>query len=213
MKRRLFFLTLFGITAVAMYAACTIDSIQFAATGDSSTTDGGFDGSDATAPVGANEDVDPNGGDAEAGLVDSAEVDANSVDAACCDCDQDGFIGVHDAASDCGTPPPGLLDCDDYSKPVNPDAGFLQNPDWTSPHKPEFDWNCDNQTTKQLVHDLKSGCNCVSVVGLGLSCSCKYAEGFEDDPFCGVQSNYFTCTGGLGDCSYALKGSETQACK
>jgi hypothetical protein len=209
MKRgRLLVVTATFASLLTAFAACTIPSLEFVpsegGSPDSPSSDAPTDGG-SDAPVGANEDVDPTGRDAEAGLADVVQLDAASLDAACCDCDGDGFIGIHPPDAGCPTPPAGKVDCDDYIPAINPDASFLLNDMWTSTHVPKFDWNCDKNVTKQLPHDLS--CACLTAL-----CSCSDTDGFKDDPGCGVTQNYFQCSGGIG-CSFPSLNTRTQGCK
>jgi hypothetical protein len=201
LKRRLLVAFAFSATTIALYAACKIDSIEFA------PSDSGAHPDDAALDV--DENVDPNGKDAEAGLVDAEQLDANSIDANCCDCDDDKFIGIHDAALGCGTPPADEIDCDDYNKAIKPDAGFVQNPVWSSSWPTPFDWNCDTKVTRQLDYNLEcSGTvkSCKSAAGTG--------SGFENDPACGTTQTYFDCPNVAGVCSNLQPTTpQTQACK
>ena len=187
------------VVAVAIIAACA-DLSGLTGGGDASTlVDAGADGSfesplDADAP---DSDVDPNGNDAEAGLVDVFVVDAT----ACCDCDKDTFTTDAGDAS-CA---PTLRDCDDAVEAIRPNAGFVANAVWpSSTYTLSFDWNCDGVVTKQLPHNFVCG---------GTAAGGCSGEGFLDNPPCGVAANYYKCVAQALNCQPQPDSLRTQACK
>lgn len=166
---------------------------------DAPLADAGLDASSDPPDGGATDsDVDPNGADAEAGLVDAAPSDA-----ACgvCDCDGDGYrLDAADAA--CMGP---AGDCDDGYAAVSPNAPFVSNGTWPSSHQPSFDWNCDGTVTKQLLYDF----TCPS----GLLGPCT-GEGFVGHPGCGEAGTYAQCKGSPPNCVLTNEPMpRTQSCR
>lgn len=204
-RRRLVIAALLSLAPLVVVAAsCSFPTVNVIALddgsptseagGDTSTGDSGQEGGQK----GDASDVEDGGADAEAGLVDAKPLDEASVEAGCCDCDGDGYLN---GRADCDAAV-GQVDCDDLNTAIHPGAPFAQNPVWPSAHKPDFDWNCDNVTTKQLGHNLTCG-------GL-VPPLCGGTEGFTEDPKCGETTSYFRCAG-LG-CGAQLVGNATQAC-
>lgn len=145
-------------------------------------------------------DVDPEGGTKEAGTVDASVVDASG---GCCDCDTDSYLADGGACTlDSGII--GFGDCDDGVAALNPAAPFVQNGFWPSSHQPKFDWNCDGVVTKQLRYGL------VCTNGGAGNCT---GEGFQSDPGCGVEADYFSCQGSLLNCAPSALGKRRQACR
>lgn len=180
-----------AVSAAAIAVACSFPTVTVTnITPDATDQTTSFDGSKPG-------DVDPNGADAEAGIVDAGVV----ADANCCDCDGDESLAVGADAS-CGDASRG--DCDDLVAAVHPDGGFVLNSVWPSAHQPKFDWDCDGKVTKQLNYNLKCA--------LGPLGQCS-GEGFEDDPACGTVANYFTCKAGIGTCTATSVETRQQACR
>lgn len=176
-----------------------------AADGGASDAPPGSDAADAgVVQVGANEDVDPDGGSQEAATRDGA----SGIDAAgcTCDCDKDGF---QPSTALCDGGPGPRPDCDDLDELIEPNAGFVAAA-WTSPHNPSGDWNCDGVRTKQYEYNQK----CTDVN------NCNGKSGFNDDPNCGDTATFNTCAynpGVLGiaaaSCSIGVTAQVRQACK
>jgi hypothetical protein len=173
-------------TAALIGAACTFPSASFVADGSEGGSSGssGSSGSGGEAgeagPDGGGRDADL-GGDVEEHPDGSTHVDEGGCKSAC-DCDGDGFVHAS-----CDGGPDASLDCDDFDSFIHPGPrGWIQDP-WpsTSTWKPEGDWNCDSNPEKHFPTGLQCGAT---------SCG---AQGFEDDPPCGTESVYYSCSGFL----------------
>jgi hypothetical protein len=200
------------VSGAAFVAACSFPELHFVDDGAEGGPEGSTGEAGTDAPADAVDDsVDPNGKDAEAGvLTDAGGIDANSVDAACCDCDGDGFLNDKPACQ----AEAGKVDCDDFNANINPGVNkFIQNP-WPGSSWPHAgDWNCDGVVSKQLDYNLKCSGAVPSCSSAGATTS--HTEGFSDDITCGDTANYFAC-GGLGSllCNgLKANGQQTQACK
>lgn len=213
-RRKLLVLALAASPLLAIGAACSFPDVAFAPAGttpESGTSDSPA-GTDAMADaggdvvtVGANEDVDPDGASQEAATrpKGGAMIDA----AGCtCDCDHDGF---QPSTGGCDGGPGPRPDCDDLDDLIKPDAGFVAA-DWTSPHMPSDDWNCDGVRTKQYDYNQK----CTDPQ------NCNGKAGFAGDPNCNESAVYNVCLynagiGGiaLASCKVGSTAMVTQACK
>jgi hypothetical protein len=210
-RRKLLVLALAISPVLVIGAACSFPEVSFAPSGAGS--EGGSDGGKSDSPVtvdgqvvGANEDVDPDGGSQEAATrpEGGAKVDA----AGCtCDCDHDGFVGPGNVCDGGGGPP---NDCDDLDDFIKPDAGFVAAP-WTSKHTPADDWNCDGTRTKQ--YDYNQTCTDPN--------NCNGKSGFAGDPNCNEEGTFNTClftAAGLlnippASCKVSSTATVRQACK
>lgn len=179
-----------GITsAVVIAAACSFPDVTFAPaeSGASDSPTGDAPSADAPSgdahPVGANEDVDPTGADADATTVPEGggRIDAGP-DATCCDCDDDGFRGDTGTCKAAG-------DCDDLSPFVHPNQAFVASASWPSDHMPTYDWDCNGTVVKQYNHGIGT---CASHSKLDLNGCGAYVNGFEGDPQCGAIGHYVT---------------------
>jgi hypothetical protein len=197
-------LLLLAMALSPLVVICGACGVAFAPI-DDAPEGGAGDAADAgVVQVGANEDVEADGGSEEAATRDGA----SAIDAAgcTCDCDNDTFQASTNGCD--GGPGPGP-DCDDLDELVKPTAGFVASP-WTSPHLPVGDWNCDGATTKK--YDYNQKCNDVN--------NCNGKAGFNDDPSCGQTATFNTCLynpGILGvlspTCKVGSAALATQACK
>lgn len=184
-RRKIVLLALAISPVLLIGASCSFPDVSFSPAGgtpESGTSDSptGSDGpatGDAAA-VGANEDVDPTGStmDATTRPEGGPKIDA----AGCaCDCDNDGF---QKSTGGCDGGPGPRPDCDDLDDFIKPDAGFVAA-DWTSPHTPSGDWNCDGVRTKQ--YDYNQPCTDPN--------NCNGKSGFLGDPNCEETMDYNTC--------------------
>jgi hypothetical protein len=169
-------------SAITLAAACTIPNLDFVSSeGGAPDSSGGDDVSDtgSDAPVGANEDVDPGGADADAQVApDVQRVDSGPE---CCDCDGD-QVQAEAGADAAGCPGLPKADCDDGNKVVFSGQSYVISTIFDSPHKPQFDWNCDGVVTKQYDYDQ----DCSDVT--------RCTQGFvSGDPGCGKTAAYNVC--------------------
>lgn len=184
--RRCFFLaasTLGGAIAVA--SACSFPEPTLVDSPDDDASSSSGDSGDAQAladvvfdnvfAIDGNQNVDPDGGSQEAAVAPEAGLVDSSGCPDKCDCDED------TVRSDNPTCPNPGNDCNDLD-PFIPHDGFVAS----KPVGHSGDWDCDGKVTKQ--HPVNIGC------GLIGDCS---AQGFKDDPPCGVLSTYVFCKQGL----------------
>jgi hypothetical protein len=177
-------------SALAIVAACTFpelpgfgpDSTEGGAdspTADSPTGDSG----DATPPIGANEDVDPDGGASDAMTLPEGGggIDAASLEAGCCDCDDDQFKADGGA---CGK---AAGDCDDLHPFLKPGQDYVAATIWNTTHLPTYDWDCNGAVTKQYEYGRKK---CTEHSKLE-TCA-NLPAGFEENPACGTKAHYVT---------------------
>jgi hypothetical protein len=104
-----------------------------------------------------------------------AAVDAGDAAPANCDVDKDGW-----PAASCADA--GEADCDDDDPDVHPGQDWLAV---TPRSTRNGDWNCKDGVEKRFPN----GVDCS-----GFSTSCAGREGFEDDPGCGQEGEFITCT-------------------
>jgi hypothetical protein len=205
------------IGGAAAGGACAFPNPSFAP--DETTTDSGndaIDPADARDAADGGEggkplpkpDVDLEGGTKDATTVPEGgqTIDAGP-DAACCDCDTDGFNSSRPACSAL----PGPRDCDDGNKFVKPGQDFVKSADYQSTHMPKYDWDCSGTTQKQYNYGLAK---CADQLKLS-TCS-NHQDGFIGDPPCGTTGTYVTACTADGDL-LNLKCTETsdnrvQAC-
>ena len=193
--RRLLSVAAFAFAASAVAIACGFPDVRFGVVDDvdETTPEAGVDGAEIDAPpdvIGAN--LDAPGDEVEAGVRQDgqAKVDA---DAPCpgnpCDCDNDGYEGDGDGCSG--------DDCDDRDPLVHPNQTYIAEP----PEPPnEGNWDCTDPIEKQYVYNL----SCGAVGGAG-------AEGFRNDPGCGVVADFYRCTGLLF--GFEKVGTRRQGCR
>jgi len=212
-RRKIFLIALVAAPLLGIGAACTFPDVSFAPAGgvpeggggDGSMTNG--DGAtDGTVKVGANEDVDPDGGAEEAAT--RAEGGPMIDAAGCtCDCDHDLF---QPATGSCDGGPGPRPDCDDFDDFIKPDAGFVAAP-WTSTHYAVTDdWNCDGVRTKQ--YDYNQPCTDPN--------NCNGKSGFAGDPNCNETAVFNICSYSAGvaglvlaSCKVGSTAMVTQGCK
>lgn len=214
MNRRLAIAAFLALVPAGVIVACSFPTVNVLSLtdedggNDTGTLDG--DKPDATFDSGGDgalpPDVDPDGGAKDATTVDVVVVDASG---GCCDCDTDMYLSDASTSGGACTLDAGIVgfaDCDDSIAALNPGSPFIINSDWPAEttHKPKFDWDCDGVVTKQLNYQVV----CKSIAGLGCT-----GEGFNGDPGCGNQGNYFQCQGGLLSCNPVSVGMRTQGCK
>jgi hypothetical protein len=201
--RRVVFFSVALTCTLGLFAACTIQSLEFA--GSSSPESGG--GDDASNDALLLTDVPIVDGEAgptdapETSMSDGSRVDDASLEAGCCDCDGDHYKNDASCPNDAGQNYLPGIDCDDLSKDINPGAGFNTASTWNSPHMPPFDWNCDSNAEKELTTTF-SGCVAITCSGEGWNASV---------PSCGQSSDYRTCAS-VVFCGSTL-GTVAQACK
>jgi len=208
MKQRRFLLASasLGLAGFVSSAACGSDPFG----GDENVAEAGMtergetDGpaGDALPPIGANEDVDPDGGSSDAMTIPDGggRLEAGIDAASCCDCDGDGF------KTDGGTCAKPSGDCDDLHPYLKPGQAFIASPVWDTPHTPVFDWDCNGAVSKQFNY----GISCDTLVAGGCD-----KQGFTTDVACGASGTYVFCkSAGLGlNCAVDRMETRTQGCR
>ncbi len=194
MKRRLTFIALTIVASTALYAACSFPSIEFASSKNTNGGDSAADGDGTSSTMDASDGAQSVG---EASQSDGGRLNEASIDAACCDCDNDGYRNDRcDASTWDG---PSEIDCDDLAHDINPGKGYTTGP-WPNGTTvtPMYDWNCDGHVDEELKAGFK-GCGTVL---------CN-PPGYESDPGCSKDGNYFSCDTLCGQ----TVSTVTQACK
>jgi hypothetical protein len=176
-------------TAAASGVSCSFPKIEFfelpadtttgsgggGATGTSAASGGG--GSSATGSTASTTASSGGGGNGGASSSSSGGGGSPTCGSDPCDCDGDG-----EKSTDCGG-----LDCADYDKRANSQAGFLlDSMPIIGPRKsgtPDFDFNCNGQQQKQF-----GVVACKSVVVLGCT-----GDGFTSDTACGQEGTLVHC--------------------
>jgi hypothetical protein len=175
-------------SATAFAIACGFPDVRFGEFDDvdveapDGEVDGGdgADGADAEMASDARtSNADAPGDDVEAGTRQDgqAKIDGST---ACpganpCDCDNDGYEAQ---GASCGG-----TDCDDFDPLIHPNQDhYIAEP----PEPPNVgNWDCTDPIEKQYPFKL----SCGALGGRG--------EGFRNDPACGVEADYYRCTGFL----------------
>ena len=204
-RRFLLVLASLGLAGVASSAACGGDPFAGDDPGiEAGMAEGGETDSpvgDALPPIGANEDVDPDGGSSDAMTIPDGggRLEAGIDAASCCDCDGDGF------KADGGACPKLSDDCDDLHPYLKPGQAFITSPVWDTTHTPVFDWDCNGAVSKQYNYGISCGTN----VG-----GCN-KQGFATDVACGASGTYVFCKpANLGlNCMVDRMETRTQACR
>lgn len=208
-------LGVFVMSAVALVVACAFPEPTLVpddagagtdVSAESATVTPLVDASDDRAAIGANEDVDPTGAEQDATTIPDGggRLDAGA-DAACCDCDGDGFMTDGGA---CAKP---TGDCDDQHPYVKPGQGFVASTIWDTPHTPTYDWDCNGQTVKQYAYGVGKCSDHAKLEGCG-----NFQNAFEGNPACGETGHYVvTCAAeGLGlACTETAGDDRVQGCR
>jgi hypothetical protein len=189
-RRKLLLLALAISPVLVIGAACSFPEVSFAPVGgtpESGTVDSpsGADGQAGdSAPVGANEDVDPTGSMKDASTVPEGGGHIEAGPDGCCDCDNDNVMAD---GGTCGKP---SRDCDDLNKYIFPGQGPVASSTWNTTWTPTYDWDCDGVVLKQYNHGVGK---CTSHSQVLDSCA-AHQGGFEGDPACGTSGHYvITC--------------------